>query len=560
MGTEMISIFNHLKISTKVFGGFGVVLVLLAVMSLFAVLSISSVGDDFIRYRQIALQSNQAGRVQANLLEARVSVKGYLLTGSETSAENVKNRLSSSITLNEQLINLLDNPEYHKMAQVADEHLKSYRDAFDRIILMPANDPARDTLVTGTLDRIGPIIAENLEKLKLAVKAEQDEIGPRATKAAEQSILVTEIFAGIAIVLGIFAAWGIGVGISRPIRAITDAMNGLAGGNKQAEIPGQDRKDEIGDMSKAVLVFKENMIRADELAAQEAESAKNREIRVQKINELTSGFDQDVTLVLKALASASTEMRTTATGMTSTAEETSRQSSIVAAAAEQASNNVQTVASASEELSASIAEITHQVSQSSTVAGRAVIDAERTNVQVRGLAAAAQKIGDVVGLISDIAEQTNLLALNATIEAARAGDAGKGFAVVAAEVKNLATATSRATDDITSQITSIQQETDGAVDAIASISSTISEISEIAAAIASAVEQQGAATQEITRNVQEAAAGTSEVSENIIGVNQAATSTGAAAEDVLSASGELSEQSELLRQKVEEFLNGVRTV
>ena len=194
------------------------------------------------------------------------------------------------------------------------------------------------------------------------------------------------------------------------------------------------------------------------------------------------------------------------------------------------------------------------------MAGRAVIDAERTNVQVRGLAAAAQKIGDVVGLISDIAEQTNLLALNATIEAARAGDAGKGFAVVAAEVKNLATATSRATDDITSQITSIQQETDGAVDAIASISSTISEISEIAAAIASAVEQQGAATQEITRNVQEAAAGTSEVSENIIGVNQAATSTGAAAEDVLSASGELSEQSELLRQKVEEFLNGVRTV
>ena len=555
-----MSMFNRLKISTKVYGGFGVVLVLLVLASLWSEFSISSVGDDFVRYRHIALQSNQAGRVQANLLEARVSVKHYLLTGDSAAADNVDERLATAIKLNDELVALLDEPEMIKTAQSAGANLIIYRDTFDKVASLPVGDPARDQLVADTLDEVGPVVAENLEDLKLAVKAEQDQIGPRATKAASQAVIVTAIVGGVAVILGGFAAWIIGAGISRPIRQITEVMKELAGGNKQIDIPGQDRRDEIGDMSKAVLVFKENMIRADELAGQEAEAAKRREQRAQKISELTTGFDQEISVVLKTLASAATEMQSTATGMSSTAEETSRQSGIVAAAAEQASTNVQTVASATEQLSASIAEITQQVSQSSTVANRAVEDAEKTNIQIRGLAEAAQKIGDVVGLISDIAEQTNLLALNATIEAARAGDAGKGFAVVAAEVKNLATATSRATEDITNQITGIQNETDGAVTAIGTISSTITEISEISAAIASAVEEQGAATLEITRNVQEASVGTTEVTSNIVSVNEAAGSTGAAAEQVLSAASELSRESESLRHKVEAFLSAVRAV
>jgi len=555
-----MSMFNRLKISTKVYGGFGVILVLLVIASIWSELSVSSVGDDFVRYRHIALQSNQAGRVQANLLEARVSVKQFLLTGESAAAKNVDDRLASAITLNDELVALLDTDEMIEVAKVAGESLKAYRAAFAKVATMSAGDPARDQIVTDTLDTIGPMVAENLEDLKLTVKHEQDEIGPRAAKAASQAVIITAIVAGVALILGIFAAWKIGSGISRPIQQITDAMKELAGGNKQTDIPGQDRFDEIGDMSKAVLVFKENMIRAEELAAQEAEAVKRRERRAEKINELTADFDQDMSVILKALASAATEMQSTATGMSSTAEETSRQSSIVAAAAEQASTNVQTVASATEQLSASISEITQQVSQSSSVANRAVEDAEKTNTQIRGLAEAAQKIGDVVGLISDIAEQTNLLALNATIEAARAGDAGKGFAVVAAEVKNLATATSRATEDITNQITGIQNETDGAVTAIGTISSTIAEISEISATIASAVEEQGAATLEITRNVQEASVGTTEVTSNIVSVNEAAGSTGAAAEQVLSAASELSRESEGLRHKVEDFLAAVRAV
>jgi methyl-accepting chemotaxis protein len=346
--------------------------------------------------------------------------------------------------------------------------------------------------------------------------------------------------------------------IAGPIVAMTGVMGKLAAGDHGVDIPGTGRGDEVGLMAKAVLVFKENLIRAEEMAAQEAEAQKAREARGKAIEKLTGDFDADVTMVLKTVSSAATEMQATASSMTATAEETSRQSTAVAAASEQASTNVQTVAAAAEELSSSISEITRQVAQSAQIAGKAVSDAERTNQQVQGLAEAAQKIGEVVSLITDIASQTNLLALNATIEAARAGEAGKGFAVVASEVKNLANETAKATDEITGQITGIQQATKEAVTAIQSIGQTIGQINEIATTIASAVEEQGAATSEIARNVQQAAAGTNEVSSNISGVTEAAASTGAAANQVLGTAGELSQQSETLRAKVETFLAAVK--
>jgi methyl-accepting chemotaxis protein len=343
-----------------------------------------------------------------------------------------------------------------------------------------------------------------------------------------------------------------------PITAMTGAMGRLAEGDHAVEIPGTERHDEVGRMAKAVLVFKDNMIRARELAAKEAEAQKQREARAQAVDRLTKEFDADVTMVLKSVASASTEMQATAQSMTATAEETSRQSTAVAAASEQASVNVQTVASAAEELSSSVGEITRQVSQSATIAGKAVHDAEETNARVQGLAEAAQKIGQVVNLINEIASQTNLLALNATIEAARAGESGKGFAVVASEVKSLANQTAKATEEIAAQIAAIQSSTQNAVGAIDGIGAVIRELNTIATAIAGAVEEQGAATQEIARNVQEAAKGTSEVSANISGVTEAAASTGAASTQVLGAANELSRQSETLRTKVETFLAAIK--
>jgi methyl-accepting chemotaxis protein len=381
-----------------------------------------------------------------------------------------------------------------------------------------------------------------------------------AAVLAETSFLTTLLWVLMGVSIGVAATvvYLTNRSIVPPILKMVGAMRKLAGGDHSVEIPATDKKDEIGLMARAVLIFKENMIKAKELAAKEADAIKERVARAARVNELTQTFDADISIVLRSVASASTELQATASSMTATAEETSNQATAVAAATEEASANVQTVAAASEELASSVTEIGRQVTQSAAVAQKAVAEAERTNATVQGLFNDAASIGDVVKLISDIASQTNLLALNATIEAARAGEAGRGFAVVAAEVKSLAEQTAKATDQISTQVLSIQTSSSEAVSAIKGITATINEMNEIASAIASAVEEQGSATQEIARNVQQAALGTSEITSNVSGVQQAAGDTGAAAHQVLEASGELSRQSETMRGQVESFLSNIK--
>ncbi|MBI1775096.1 MAG: HAMP domain-containing protein [Proteobacteria bacterium] len=346
--------------------------------------------------------------------------------------------------------------------------------------------------------------------------------------------------------------------IVNPLKAMTGTMGSLAEGNLEVAVPAQEKRDEIGEMARAVQVFKDSMIKTAAMEAERRADEAAKEKRRQALEALIAEFDARVKEVVSTVSSSATELQTAAESMSSTAEETSRQATAVAAASEQASTNVQTVAAATEELSSSIGEISRQVSESSKIAGRAVDESGKAHGTVQSLANEAQKIGEVVQLISDIASQTNLLALNATIEAARAGEAGKGFAVVAAEVKSLATQTAKATDDIGQRIGQIQGATKSTVDAIGSIQKTIEEISGISTTIASAVEEQGAATQEIARNVQQAAAGTGEVSSNIGGVTQAAGETGSAATQVLGAAGELSKQAAVLRSQVDDFLARVR--
>jgi methyl-accepting chemotaxis protein len=369
-----------------------------------------------------------------------------------------------------------------------------------------------------------------------------------------------QIVCGVVVVaLGVLAMLFVSGGIVRPIQGMTRAMADLAAGDKAITIPGVGRRDEIGRMGGAVQVFKDNMIRADQLLV-EQEGLKQATVVAQKtaMTQTADVFEAKVGSLVSLLSSGATELQTTAQSMSATATKTYQQAATVASAAEEASNGVQTVAAAAEELSASTKEISRQVAQSAKITGRAVEDARRTDIIVRALADGAQKIGDIVQIITGIAAQTNLLALNATIEAARAGDAGKGFAVVASEVKSLANQTAKATEEIGSQISQIQNATGEAVNAIKSIGATIDEVNVIASNIAAAVEEQGAATSEIARNVQQTSASTQDVTATISGVSQAANDTGTAAGQVLDGARGLSRQAEQLTGEVQRFIAGVR--
>ena len=356
-------------------------------------------------------------------------------------------------------------------------------------------------------------------------------------------------------VVGFLVAWR---RIARPIDVISAAMRRVAHGDPSADVPFRDREDEVGNLAKALMVFKDNAIAKERMEAEQQAERRMKEQRTQRIEALTRSFETQVGELVQALSSSAAEMEATAQTLTATAEESNRQAAVVASASEETSANVQTVATATEELSSSSREIGRQVAQSATIAGKAVDEARRTDATVQKLADGAQKIGEVIGLIQSIAGQTNLLALNATIEAARAGDAGKGFAVVASEVKNLATQTAKATEDIAAQIAGIQGATNEAVEAIRGIARTIEEISGIATSIAGAVEEQGTATQEIARNLQEAARGTQEVSSNVTGVTQASEAVGDAAGQVLGAAGNLAGQSGRLKHEVDSFLTAVK--
>jgi methyl-accepting chemotaxis protein len=346
--------------------------------------------------------------------------------------------------------------------------------------------------------------------------------------------------------------------VSRPISIITGVMRRLSQHDTEVEIFGRDRKDEIGAMAESVQVFKENLLKGNELAAAQAAEQAIKEARASRLTQLVRSFEAKIASTVATLATAATELTVTAESMTASAIETNQQASTVAAASEQASSGVQTVAAAADELTASIGEITRQVTQSAKITEKAVSDARRTDTIVHALANGAQKIGQVVNLISDIAGQTNLLALNATIEAARAGEAGKGFAVVASEVKSLANQTGKATEEIGAQIAELQSSTQEAVDAIRGIVAVIQEVGSISTTIAAAVEQQSAATAEIARTTEHTAVSTREVSTTIAGVTQAAKSTGAAASQVLSAASGLSHQADVLRGEVDAFVSGVQ--
>jgi methyl-accepting chemotaxis protein len=397
--------------------------------------------------------------------------------------------------------------------------------------------------------------------IALSALASQDaaKLTDLAQRSSSHTLLLNAVLMAFSILLAAGALWTVFNRIVRSVGQMTAAMSEIAGGNTAVEVPCTNRRDEMGAMARALLVFKQN---AEKVRAMQAErAALEKAAKAEKaaaMNRLADEFEARIGEIVETVSSASTELEASAKTLTATADRSQHLATAVATASEQATANVQSVASATEQLTSSVTEISRQVQESARMAGDAVDQARTTNDRVAELSEAAGRIGDVIELINTIAGQTNLLALNATIEAARAGEAGRGFAVVASEVKALAEQTAKATGQISQQVSGIQAATGESVNAIREISGTIERLSEISSTIAAAVEEQGAATQEISRNVQQAARGTQQVSSNIGDVERGASETGSASSQVLSAAQMLSGDSDRLKIEVAEFLESVR--
>ncbi len=359
------------------------------------------------------------------------------------------------------------------------------------------------TELNNTMDVVMPqfaaIVLKDSEELAHLAAEHEHEVAEQAAHEIQQAEIQLVVFALIGITLGLLMTWLLTSMIGKPIQGMTVFMTKVADGNLDEDVPAVGRKDEIGEMALAVNTFKNNMIANKRLEQEQSEADAKKRERAEKVAQLIKSFQEQSEGMLKQVATAVSHIEKSASQSGHETTETGSRSFEVAEAAERTAFNIDSTAAAAEELSASVSEIATQVTQSSQIATDAVREIDAATDMVRGLDTASQNITEVVELISAIAEQTNLLALNATIEAARAGDAGKGFAVVASEVKNLATQTAKATEQISSMIGTIQGSTGNSVQAIERIGKVIGEINSMATIIASAVEEQNAATQEIAR-------------------------------------------------------------